>query len=365
MNQNQMNAAKAAMSEWLAYPQELGKAPEKIEYAGEFDLYDLHYYIFKYKKSLLGKWLLGVCGGYEGDDLEHCGHVFSQMEPYDPATAEEKAVALVQYVRRYWQEQAQAAQQRPKPGPFLGFVLLSTPEWDVEAFKHTLKEDWNIDCGEDPKDSAKEGGESIVLHFDVDGVAVAMLVEAPVPGKEAEYNAASNFMQAKDAVEAAQKHTAHIVVTVMQKDDPKSAKERGQLFVKIASTCLKAPNALGIYANGTVLLPEYYIKVTEDLKKGDFPLLDLVFVGLTQGERGVNGYTNGLRCFGHEEVEIIESSQKPADIHMLLINITDYIINSNAVLMDGQTLGYSADQKLPIKKSAGVNVPEESLKIGF
>ena len=68
----QQTCALQSMTEWLAHPQELGKKPSSIELAGEFDLYDLHYYIFRYKKSILGKWLLGVCGGYEKDELEHC-----------------------------------------------------------------------------------------------------------------------------------------------------------------------------------------------------------------------------------------------------------------------------------------------------
>jgi len=34
MNTQQMNAAKNALSDWLAHPQELGKAPAKIECAG-------------------------------------------------------------------------------------------------------------------------------------------------------------------------------------------------------------------------------------------------------------------------------------------------------------------------------------------
>ena len=80
---NQRQAAYEAMKEWLIHPQELGKAPSKLEHAGEFDLHGLHYYIFKYKKSMLGPWLLGVCGGYEEGETEHCGHVFSEMEPYD------------------------------------------------------------------------------------------------------------------------------------------------------------------------------------------------------------------------------------------------------------------------------------------
>lgn len=53
----QERAATAVMEEWLSHPQELGKKPAKLEIAGEFDL---HYYIFKFKKSVLGSWKVAV-----------------------------------------------------------------------------------------------------------------------------------------------------------------------------------------------------------------------------------------------------------------------------------------------------------------
>ncbi len=106
MNRKQMEAARSAMSTWLAYPGELGKTPARIECAGTFELHGMRYYIFKYKKGLLGKWLWGVCGGYVGEGLEHCGHVFSEMEEYNPAGAEERAVEMVEWIRAYWMDQA-------------------------------------------------------------------------------------------------------------------------------------------------------------------------------------------------------------------------------------------------------------------
>ena len=106
MAQTQENAALQTMKEWLAHPQELGKAPARIECTGTFELHGLRYYLFRYKKTLLGSWLLGVCGGYEGDELEHCGHVWSEMEPYDESTAVEKATAMVEMIRAYWMQQA-------------------------------------------------------------------------------------------------------------------------------------------------------------------------------------------------------------------------------------------------------------------
>ena len=105
----QQEAAKAAMIRWLANPAELGKAPKRIEAAGEFVLHGMTYYIFRYKKSALGKWLVGVSGGYEAGSMEHCGHVFSEMQPYSAETAQQQCTQMVEMIRSYWMEQAAAA----------------------------------------------------------------------------------------------------------------------------------------------------------------------------------------------------------------------------------------------------------------
>lgn len=104
----QQEAAKAAMIRWLANPAELGKAPKKIELAGEFQLHGMTYFIFKYKKSAFGKWLVGVSGGYEAGSMEHCGHVFSEFQEYNEQTAQQHATDMVEALRSYWIEQARA-----------------------------------------------------------------------------------------------------------------------------------------------------------------------------------------------------------------------------------------------------------------
>ncbi len=107
MNTAQKTAAMETMISWLTHPQELGKAPHKIEQAGEFSLHQMEYAIFKYKKSVFGKWLLGVCGGYSGQSTEHCGHVFSQMQQYRPETAEAECIRMVEAIRAFWMRQAE------------------------------------------------------------------------------------------------------------------------------------------------------------------------------------------------------------------------------------------------------------------
>ncbi len=56
---DQKENALQCMIEWLSHENELGKAPSQIQIAGEFDLHNLHYYIFKFKKSRFSSWLVG------------------------------------------------------------------------------------------------------------------------------------------------------------------------------------------------------------------------------------------------------------------------------------------------------------------
>ncbi len=358
--------ATAVMGEWLSHPQELGTKPAKLEIAGTFELHGLRYYIFRFKKSVFSSWKVAVCGGYEGEGLGHCGHVYSEMEAYDPATAQEKCVAMVEKIRQYWSDQAgqqgkdDGNETQNKSG-FVGFVLLSTPEFQAEAFRKTLRADWGIEC---PKESGHPDSDDNTIVFEEEGMLVTIgLMEAKVPDGEAEYWANSNYLTREASLAAAQAHVAHLLVAVIRRDS--APIDAGKLFVKIAAACLKTSNALGIYTCGTVWLPENYIQTAMVMKAGEFPMMDLVFVGLYRDEKGVSSWTNGLRSFGKVELEVIGSRQSPSDVLELMYNISSYLIQQGAVLRSGETLGYTAEQKLPLTLSEGIYVNGESMKIGF
>lgn len=113
MNTIQRDAAQANMTEWLADPHELGRKPYKTECTGEFELHEMHYYVFKFKACALSPWRVGVSGGYEGDSLEPCGHTFSKMRRYDAATAQNDCIEMVEMIRAFWIEQAKRLAQQP------------------------------------------------------------------------------------------------------------------------------------------------------------------------------------------------------------------------------------------------------------
>lgn len=103
----QKELATQEMIRWLSDPGELGKKPAKIECTKEFDYLDMKYYIFKFKKGLFdSKWMLGVCGGYEENATEHCGHIFSQFNEYNPLSEKKDAISIVEMIRQYWIQRA-------------------------------------------------------------------------------------------------------------------------------------------------------------------------------------------------------------------------------------------------------------------
>ncbi len=376
MNNKQLQNATEEMTSWLSHPAELGKPPAKIECAKEIDYKGLHYYIFKYKKTALGKWLLGICGGYEGDELQNCGHTFSEMEEYSEKTAEQKAIELIEQVMNMWKEQAERAEaEKEHPGSFVNFVLLDDVVFEKETILKALKEDWQIEDSDDENDveddddsndsdndeELEERDDTIILFYG-GGIATISLMPGPIPEEEAVYCAESNFLW-KDAVETVKRHKAHILVSFTGKETP--VKEAGEIMVKLVVSACKQRGVLGIYANETVYKPEYYLDCAEMLKEGEFPLYNLVWFGLYRGKEGFCAYTQGMRSLGYDEMEIVDSKQQPSDILDMLFGAAAYVVDSDVILNDGETIGFSAEQKLPITKSRGAAVEGDSLKIGF
>ena len=90
---------KKELEEWLSHPNELGKKPSKIEYTNQFEDEDgIQCMIFKYKKSLFGKWLLGI--------VSESG-TFSEMKEYKKENEIEDAKKLLEILKNYWKQMSE------------------------------------------------------------------------------------------------------------------------------------------------------------------------------------------------------------------------------------------------------------------
>ena len=258
--------------------------------------------------------------------------------------------------------EAEAEDESDHTGVFTGFVLLSKAEWDKEQFIRDMKEKWDIavdeyDASEDQDDDA--------LVFEVgDMFAAVSLATYPIPGGEAELNAENNYMW-PDAVKIAREHCAHLMVAVLGKEE--DLLEKGKLFTKLVAACCRQRYATGVYTSGVVFEPRFYEGLADMIKEDELPIFNWVWFGLYRSEGGLNGYTYGMDVFGKEEMEVLNTDAEPEDLRDFLASLASYVLACDVTLQDGETIGFSADDKHTITRSPGVSLPEEqmTLKIGY
>ena len=244
---------------------------------------------------------------------------------------------------------------------FTGFVLLNEAKFDREKFLKDLKEDWKItlDLGEDSENKEKD-----MLVGNIGDIMVAIaLMPAPIPNNEAVEKAKINYKW-KDAVKVAEEYKAHILVSLLGEPD---LVEGAKLYTKIISALTKQENCTGLYVTKTVLNPDMYRDFTEYYVENDmFPVENTIFIGVYKTDNGeINAYTYGMETFGKKEMEVINSLEQPKDIYNLLQAIADYVITSDVILQDGETIGFTAEQKISISQSKGVAVNGTTLKLAY
>ena len=193
---------------------------------------------------------------------------------------------------------------------------------------------------------------------------IVTLFHGHIPDNEAEINAENNYMW-PEAVEVAKAHKAHIVVAVLGEEE--KLLERGKLFTKAMAVCCKQKYATGVYTSGVVFEPRFYEGLADMLKEDELPIFNWVWFGLYRSEGGLNGYTYGMDVFGKEEMEVLNTDAEPEELRDFLASLASYVLACDVTLQDGETIGFSADDKHTITRSPGVSLPEEqmTLKIGY
>ena len=250
-------------------------------------------------------------------------------------------------------------------GSFAGSVLLSKAEWDKEQFIRDLREEWGIVDEEPDEGDENDEYSSDAVVMRVGGMMlIVTLFHGHIPDNEAEINAENNYMW-PEAVEVAKAHKAHIVVAVLGEEE--KLLERGKLFTKAMAVCCKQKYATGVYTSGVVFEPRFYEGFADMLKEDELPIFNWIWFGLYRSEGGLNGYTYGMDVFGKDEMEVLNANAEPGDLRDFLASLASYVLACDVTLKDGETIGFSADDKHTITRSPGISLPEEqmTLKISY
>lgn len=251
--------------------------------------------------------------------------------------------------------------EQDSKGTFAGFVLLSKGKWNKKQLIQDLTEKWGIIAQEDENEENRDDS----LVFNVGNmIAAVSLMTYPIPNGEAEANAENNYMWT-EAVKIAKQHKAHIMVAVLSKDE-NDLLERGKLYTKLIAACCHQKYATGVYTSGVVFEPQFYEDIADMMQDGELPIFNWIWFGLYRSEQGICGYTYGMSVFGKDEMEVLDADAEPGDLRDFLASVVSYVLKSDVKLQDGDTIGFSADDKHTITRSNGVSLPYQmTLKISY
>ena len=306
------------------------------------------------------EWNMRIAYGYQylyGQEEKAIPYAqrWAELDPQD-----ENALAVIQECQEEIAKraEAEAEDESDHTGVFTGFVLLSKGEWDKEQFIRDMKEKWDITV--DEYDASEEKDDDALVFEVGDILAAVSLAAYPIPNGEAELNAENNYMW-EDAVQVAKEHRAHIMVAILGKEE--KILEKGKLFTKLVAACCRQKYATGIYTSGVVFEPRFYEGLADMLKEDELPIFNWVWFGLYRSEGGLNGYTYGMDVFGKEEMEVLNTDAEPEELRDFLASLASYVLACDVMLKDGETIGFSADDKHTITRSPGVSLPEEQMTL--
>ena len=280
---------------------------------------------------------------------------WAELDPED-----EDAATVIQECQKEIAKRAEAEvkDESDHTGVFTGFVLLSKGKWDKEQFIRDMKEKWDITV--DEYDASEEKDDDALVFEVGDMLAAVSLNNYPIPGGEAEANAENNYMW-PDAVKVAKKHSAHIMVAVLGKEE--NLLEKGKLFTKVVAACCRQKYATGVYTSGVVFEPGFYEGFADMMQNDELPIFNWIWFGLWRDENGMNGYTYGMDVFGKDEMEVLGTDAEPGDLRDFLASLVSYVLETDVELQDGETIGFTADDKHTITRSPGVSLPEDQMTL--
>jgi Domain of unknown function (DUF4261) len=254
-------------------------------------------------------------------------------------------------------KKAEQPEETKKSNILLAMPMFNNGEtFELNKFVDYLKNNWNTPVSD-------INGESGTVTFSIQGEMVAlstMPVQIPFGDIQGAAQYAYNWTTAEKDLE---NHNSHIIVTVISNN--KSGVERFGILTKVLSSIVATTKCIGIYQGSqSLLIPrEQYLDSAEALKLNQIPLNLWVYIGLRKGNNGNNVYTYGLAAFDKLEMEFINAKLDLEEMHHFLSNICAYVINSNITFKSGETLGYTAEQKIKITKSKGLFVEGQTLKL--
>jgi hypothetical protein len=170
--------------------------------------------------------------------------------------------------------------------------------------------------------------------------AAATLVPRPIPPGQLEGPAATAWYW-PDAAESLSKHTAHILVTLI--DEGGAPVEKAIALTRLTAAIAATAQAVGVFWGPGRLVhpPSAFIEQAETMTVRNLPLFLWVDFRIErEGESDAYRlFTTGLEALGGQELEAANFTGQPQQLLDFVYNIAHYQLDRRKLINDGDTIG--------------------------
>jgi hypothetical protein len=201
---------------------------------------------------------------------------------------------------------------------------------------------------EDPIEVPAAEGDQLVFPY-AGGTGIVGFMPGPIPWSDLEGPAATAWHW-PEATEVLQAHGTHLVVGIMNKDLPPVAQSIfATLLVSAVIEAAEAATAV-YWGSGTTVCPaRRFVESALEMEPQVLPVQLWVEFRFFQSEAGLNLFTTGMAALGLLEIEIRDSTSSAEDLYDTVFMIAQYGANAGPILLDGQTIGATEDERILIR----------------
>lgn len=226
----------------------------------------------------------------------------------------------------------------------LGFVLLARAE--LPGAEAILAEYRRL-APDGPALHTPDLGDAVVTFKHGDAMATAGLMPAAVPRGEAEHHAQYSIVGLAGRWKLPPHH-AHIVVATMNAGGTPLERTRATHRLIAAVAAAAGDNAVGVYVGngGVTHEPRFYVATV-----GESPDAIVAWSGVSVARDGERAslLSTGMGQLGLPDVEVTVKTTPPSEAIAALYDILLYVARRGERLPEGDTIGTSAEQKLPVR----------------
>lgn len=241
-----------------------------------------------------------------------------------------------------------------------GTVLLSEKQpLDFGKLTSLLKADWDMDAT-----SAEISDRTMI--FSISGATV-MIAYLDYPASVEETAAAVQISWLwQDAAAEVSRHQSQAVVTIIHDKD--NMENAYTVLTKVTGAILDCSNSIGVFMPGQFLLipRSFYQAAARNMQRnGTVPILCWIYFGIQQDGNNSGAFTYGLREFGTQEMEVVQSNLPMNEVQLVIQGAAAFAIQSKMPITSGQTITLPQVERVVVQSSNGHYLEGTTLKLTF